>query len=68
MQSFNRPLGFLFMKIAKLNRKEHDVAGSGGVGATDGDGDGGGDGTAALGNRVKTPPVEAKGRPAVLNW
>lgn len=62
------PLGFLFMKIAKLNRKEHDVAGSGGVGATDGDGDGGGDGTAALGNRVKTPPVEAKGRPAVLNW
>ena len=56
------------MKIAKLNRKEHDVAGSGGVGATDGDGDGGGDGTAALGNRVKTPPVEAKGRPAVLNW
>jgi len=62
------PLGFLFMKIAKPDRKEHDVAGAGGAGHgmdSDVDGD---DSAEARGSRVKTPSVEAKGRPAVLNW
>lgn len=49
-----RVLGALFKRIARLNRIEHDVAGAG---------------TGAAGTAGETAPaVQAKGRPAVLNW